>query len=367
MKPVEDKLSEDVELGSDARRQHFWEHGIFGDRRVHRDLRQGFKYEGVYRRKGGLPLLLAAVEGTDHEGRLFRWVARRARKRVLQPYRCSKPLPPVDWLGWLDARQHWRKLGWWIAILYSLGSLLFVISGVAGEIQSVVESSDGVRSLSAALIAWPNLIAANLCFFPAGAIQIVESTNMDFGSKLAAWQEQGGKGPRPHHRLQPHRDDLRTISWWASVIQWTGMMGFNIATIAAFLATIIELQAGCWLADLAAAAPDTARWTINFGFTYGGAAFTVSAVMFAMEATGSWWRGLVPSRTEDLRSISWHAAFWNFYGSAGFLIGGAATYATSFSWTQLQIINGVGNLGGAVWFLMAALAAALEQANPGRT
>ena len=99
--------------------------------------RQGFKYEGVYRRKGGLPLLLAAVEGTDHEGRLFRWVARRARKRVLQPYRCSKPLPPVDWLGWLDARQHWRKLGWWIAILYSLGSLLFVISGVAGEIQSV--------------------------------------------------------------------------------------------------------------------------------------------------------------------------------------------------------------------------------------
>lgn len=37
------------------------------------------------------------------------------------------------------------------------------------------------------------------------------------------------------------------------------------------------------------------------------------------------------------------------------------------SWTQLQIINGVGNLGGAVWFLMAALAAALEQANPGRT
>lgn len=36
----------------------------------------------------------------------------------------------------------------------------------------VVESSDGVRSLSAALIAWPNLIAANLCFFPAGAIQV---------------------------------------------------------------------------------------------------------------------------------------------------------------------------------------------------
>ena len=31
-----------------------------------------------------------------------------------------------------------------------------------------------------------------------------------------------------------------------------------------------------------------------------------------------------------LRSISWHAAFWNFYGGVGFLIGGAAVYAYSF-------------------------------------
>lgn len=32
----------------------------------------------------------------------------------------------------------------------------------------------------------------------------------------------------------------------------------------------------------------------------------VSGVMFCWEATGSWWRGLVPSRLSDLRSISWH-------------------------------------------------------------
>ncbi len=56
----------------------------------------------------------------------------------------------------------------------------------------------------------------------------------------------------------------------------------------------------------------------------------VSAVMMCWEATGSWWRGLVPSRLRDLRSVSWHAAFWNFQGSVGFLIGGAALYATSF-------------------------------------
>lgn len=57
---------------------------------------------------------------------------------------------------------------------------------------------------------------------------------------------------------------------------------------------------------------------------------TVSAILMCWEATGSWWRGLVPSRLRDLRAVSWHAAFWNFQGSAGFLIGGAALYATQF-------------------------------------
>ncbi len=58
------------------------------------------------------------------------------------------------------------------------------------------------------------------------------------------------------------------------------------------------------------------------------------------------------------------AAFWNLHGSIGFLIGGAALYATSFSWQQLLAINGYGNLCGAAWFLLGALAALLEQANP---
>ena len=41
------------------------------------------------------------------------------------------------------------------------------------------------------------------------------------------------------------------------------------------------------------------------GRTDGGAAFTVSSLLGCWEATGSWWRGLVPSRLSDLQSISW--------------------------------------------------------------
>lgn len=39
--------------------------------------------------------------------------------------------------------------------------------------------------------------------------------------------------------------------------------------------------------------------------TVGGAGFTVSSLLGCWEATGSWWRGLAPTRRSDLRSISW--------------------------------------------------------------
>jgi hypothetical protein len=57
---------------------------------------------------------------------------------LLQPHLCDPSAPPpIDWFGCLDARKHWRKLGWWIAMFYTVGSVLFVIGGVAILIQSV--------------------------------------------------------------------------------------------------------------------------------------------------------------------------------------------------------------------------------------
>ncbi|KAL4420449.1 hypothetical protein ABPG75_010105 [Micractinium tetrahymenae] len=199
---------------------------------------------------------------------------------------------------------------------------------------------------------WPNVVAANLFFFPAGILQYLETVNMDKSSRQRAWEASGRRRRRPRLRLLPTPHDLKTVSLWAVLIQITGMLGFNLATIGSITDAAIPIE------------PTTDKWLVSFGFTYGGAAFTASAVLMCWEATGSWWRGLVPSRLRDLRSVSWHAAFWNFQGSAGFLIGGAALYATQFSWTQMQWISGWGNLAGAVWFELSALAMLLEQANP---
>lgn len=59
-------------------------------------------------------------------------------------------------------------------MLYTLGSTLFVVSGVAGEVAAVgaAQGTPGAGSLPAGLIGWPNAVAANLCFMPAGIIQV---------------------------------------------------------------------------------------------------------------------------------------------------------------------------------------------------
>ncbi len=64
-------------------------------------------------------------------------------------------------------------------MLYTLGSVLFVVSGIAGEIKSVAVPAvptPGLTSSFAGLIGWTNAVAANLCFFPAGILQVSRLT-----------------------------------------------------------------------------------------------------------------------------------------------------------------------------------------------
>ncbi len=93
-------------------------------------------------------------------------------------HRCASPPPPISWFAWLNVRRHAVKLGWWVALLFTLGSILFVVSGAATLVRPVEEPSaqpPGLRSANAGLIAWPNAVAANLCFFPGGILQVSRS------------------------------------------------------------------------------------------------------------------------------------------------------------------------------------------------
>jgi len=152
----------------------------------------------------GRPVLVSRARYLLPSGEAREWIARRHRKGLLQPHEAgpSAAQPPLRWLAWLlDARKYQASAAtavtWWVALGFTSGSALFCVSGVAGVIRPVVEDAQGPGSLSFLLIALVNVVAANLCFFPAGYLQIVESLNMGLPRRLEAWEGAGAKGPKP--------------------------------------------------------------------------------------------------------------------------------------------------------------------------
>ena len=136
----------------------------------------------------------------------------------------------------------------------------------------------------------------------------------------------------------------------------------------------------------------------------------VAGALQCLEETGSWWRGLVPTRWQDLHSLSWMAACLGFWGGVGFTINGAGLFGYSnrcgpagsplllplpggccaaaparraappastddckpcppgrctCSWAQSKWLVAFGQIMGSVFFLLSGAAGMLEQANPG--
>lgn len=319
--------------------------------------RECCKYCGVGKRKGCRePLVVATVEGVDDAGQPFIWVARRARKRVLQPHQCSIPPPRVRWLSALDVRLQGQKLGWWVAALFVLGSLIFLITGIARMTPSINDPSvwpPGLGSLPALLGPWPEAIACVFVYTPAVLLAILEGTNLDYGSRVQAWKQGGRRGPRPRPRILPRGVDLHIISWWAAGHQLPGIMCFNVGSVLDVVSMGTDISA------------PLATWGIAFTFTLGGAIFTVAGALQCLEETGSWWRGLVPTRWQDLHSLSWMAACLGFWGGVGFTINGAGLFDYSNSWAQSKWLIAFGQIMGSVFFLLSGAAGMLEQANPG--
>jgi hypothetical protein len=96
-------------------RAHFWEEDVFPQLPEAPDqCKRMAKFHGLpLHCTGHKPLLLATVSGVDAAGKKFVWVARRARKRVMQPYEMIGPQPAIDWFGSLSWK-HWSKPGWWV-------------------------------------------------------------------------------------------------------------------------------------------------------------------------------------------------------------------------------------------------------------
>src|SRR5579871_5854534 len=134
------------------------------------------------------------VERERPGGALARWESRRHRKHPQEG-----PAAGSTW--WAPMAR-----GWWIAVLFAVGSLLFALGAIPGYASAV-----GAR--------W-----AAVTFF-AGSLFFTAAGFLTYREAVDAGPHQPGTPRRRFFVYQPHR-----IDWWATAVQLAGTLFFNIST-----------------------------------------------------------------------------------------------------------------------------------------
>lgn len=253
---------------------------------------------------------MTLVEYYRPDGLVARWESRRQRKRA----------GPAG-----EGRTWWapRARGWWIGVLFAVGSTLFALGAVPGFVQLVGARPDAVT-----------FFAGSLFFTTAAFLQYREAVDAAAGGPVR------GAG-----RVFTYRPDR--IDWWACAVQLAGTIYFNVSTGVAVSA------------DLSAPAARHHVWRPD---SVGSICFLVASGLAWFEVCHGWGRWA----PDD---ISWWITALNLVGSVAFGCSAVAAFvvpSTGAVW-NVELTN-LGTFVGALCFLAGALLLLPERtADPGLT
>ncbi len=238
------------------------------------------------------------------DGRVLVFESRRNRKGL-------GPRPAGEHLS-VDLRPLWApgSQGWWIAVLFMVGSLLFVVGSVPAYAAAVGPRPDAIT-----------YFIGSLFFTSASYLQYVQAiSESDAASTLP--------GRRRWFAWQPHR-----IDWWATAVQLVGTLAFNVTTFAALASDLTTQQQYrlVWAPDMV-----------------GSVFFLVSSLLAWFEVCHGWWR-------VDRRDVAWWAAGLNLVGCIAFQVSAVAAFIRPATGGEINVNVAIyGTLVGAAFFLVGA-------------
>ena len=249
----------------------------------------------------------------------------RRHRKGLRPHRVrdagrAKRLPALEARAF---RKLWAPgyLGWWIAILFMTGSLLFTVGGLGGAWPAALPGRlAGDASLA-------RLFVVGALFFTAAAwLQWLEVLNRDLSLALVS-------GPETAWRWVGWRP--RNLGYLACTVQLAGTLLFNLSTLAATRSEFSVGQQGLWI------------WTPN---RLGCVCFLVASYLAYAEVS----HGLA---SVAIRSLSWWIAVVNLSGSVAFQLSAWFSEVTSSPVLQSSLFwsNFYTLLGGSCFFIGAYL------------
>jgi hypothetical protein len=238
------------------------------------------------------------VDHVRADGIVERWESRRHRKHLHEAERVGS-----RW--WAP-----RARGWWIAVLFALGSLAFALGALPAYAEAVGARWDTVT-----------FFVGSLLFTTAAFLTYAETVDA---------------GPPPRRRgsgrlfvFQPGR-----IDWWAAAIQLAGTIFFNLSTGSAMRL------------NLTAEAAHHRIWRPD---AFGSVCFLVSSGLAWFEVCHGWtaWRP---------RVWSWWITLANLVGSIAFGVSAVAGYINPATGALRDAArSNLGTLVGAICFLAGAI------------
>ena len=237
----------------------------------------------------------------DHlraDGVLERWESRRHRKHLQDASAAGS-----TW--WAPAAR-----GWWIAVLFAVGSLLFALGATPVYVNAAGTRWDAVT-------------------FFVGSLFFTSAAFLTYREAVDAGAPGKGPGHRRFFVYQPRR-----VDWWATAVQLAGTLYFNVSTGVA-MAQGLTAQAAhrhVWRPD-----------------AVGSVCFLVASGLAWFEVCHGWaaWRP---------RSWAWWITLANLLGSVAFGVSAVAGYISPAT-GQLRNAEraNLGTLVGAVLFLIGAV------------
>jgi hypothetical protein len=264
-------------------------------------------WESVARRK--VAGFATSLTWKRPDGRVTTWASRANRKAD----RGSAP----DSTWWAP-----RALGWWVAILFILGSACFAIGPAPGYLEWVGFRADAIT-----------FFVGSLFFTAAATCQYIETVtaprSVDAGFV--------GTG-RPILGIEPSR-----IDWWASVVQLVGTIFFNVTTLFA-LSTALDAQ--------------QARHRVWTPDALGSICFLVASELAFAEVGHrllSWYP----------RSRAWRITALNLFGSVAFGVSAVASFILPTTGEPASLfLTNLGTFVGAICFLIGAVLLLPERTHP---
>jgi hypothetical protein len=204
-------------------------------------------------------------------------------------------------------------IGWWIGVLFAIGSIFFAVGSAPPYINWVGPHTDALT-----------YFVGSIFFTTAAFLQYFETVNIMRVPKTKDIREE----------IKLFTWEPRRIDWVASVVQFTGTLFFNISTFFAInlLLTVQQLNHQVWAPDI-----------------YGSICFLIASSLVWIEVG----HGLF---SFNWKNLSWQIAILNLIGSVAFGISAINAFIVPTTGEPVSFaVQNWGTFVGGVCFLIAAV------------